>query len=1196
MHYTLRFGIPNVRLCPKLILIMKLTTFILIATMLHVSAAGFGQKITVSARNAPMEKVFQQIRKQAGVDFFFDAGVIKSAGRVNFTVANASLEDALKKCFEGKNLDYVINDKSVIVSKRSAGLLERLASVFVSIDIRGKVMDESGSPLTGASVQIKGTSKFLSTNASGEFSFTGIEEGAVIIIKYIGYVTQEIAVRSDNAGNLRVNMKMDVGKLSEVAVVSNGYQTLTKERSAGSVARANMDVIANRTTSMNVLQSLDGLIPGLVVNNVPNRSQILVRGLSTTGGSTGTGTTSQPLYVVDGLAMPPTNTNDNIPDMIAGINPQDIKSIEVLKDATAASIWGARAANGVIVITTKSGSFNSKLRVNYNAFVNFQGKPDLDYMPVLNSRQYVQSGIELFNAPAYQGSYPWATVSALNGGGITPLDMILYNQSRKLISSTQAAASLDSLSNLDNHGQIKDLFYRNAMLSNQTLSLSGGSSQYSFYGSASYTNTVSDEPGEKNQNYKLNLRQDIKANQALSFYVITDLSNNNTSKKRISDIDYSSVPYQLFRDGNGNNLNVNYLTNQSDSVIRSSAARARINLDYNPLNEFDYGNTKSDGMMVRLNTGFKLKLFKGLRAEGTYGYVKSRTKIREYESLQSYTVRKEVATFAVAATPAVVPKYYLPANGGRLTNTNNEQHKWDVRNQLIYDDAWGKHQLTVLAGQEAQEQFTTSASTRVRGFDETLLTPTAIDYATIGSPVLNTVYPNISTLASSMISDAFSTYETTTRFTSYYANLAYTYDRKYAFNASWRNDQSNLFGKDKSAQNKPIWSAGGKWNIGFEDFMKPVDWVQQLSLRVTYGITGNSPEAGVAASQDITGPTGSAFFPGSIGMRVITPGNPDLSWERTATTNIGLDFSILNSRLSASIDLYQKKTTNLLGLVYPNSLTGFTSVVGNQGDMTNKGIELSLNTLNIAGRDFSWSTNLVFAYNKNKVDKITMLTPITSAAQQVLTTVAEGYPAYTLFAYKYGGLDHTGAPQVILADGTVTTARNVAKPQDAVYMGSTQPVWNGGFSNTFQYRQFKLSANMVYNMGHVMRRQRNLMFGGQLRRNVSVDFLNRWKVPGDEAFTNIPGMVFSTANETNYFTQGDVNVVSASFVKLRDITLFYSIPQHLADKIRAQGITFRAQVSNVMVWKANKFGIDPEFQGAIPNNQNTISLGANISF
>ncbi len=1172
---------------------MRLTTIVLVVSFLQVSAAGMAQKVSLSEKGTSLSIVINKIKAQAGIDFVMSTDALAGTRPVYIQVKQRELSEVLKELFKDQPLDYSIEDNFIVIKRKQPSVFDRLQNSFIgllhNIQARGRVTDMQGRPLAGATVSVKGSAIKTRANDNGEFSLSAINEKSVLVINFIGFIPKELRVSSEF---MNVKLEEMVGELSEVNVVGNGYQQISKERAAGSFTQVNMDVVANRSISMNVLQSLDGLVPGLVVNNVPLRNQLLIRGISTTGGSTGGGTTAQPLYVLDGLAVPYTNENDNIPDIILSLNPQDVKDITVLKDATAASIWGARAANGVIVITTKKGAFNSQMRINYNGFVNFQGKPNLDYIKMLSPRQYVDAGVEMFNA-----AHPsWQSISTLNGGGITPLEVILYNQERGLISADQAARSIDSLANTDNRKQIKDLFYRNAMLSNHTLSLSGGGDKYSFYASGSYTNTVSNEPGEKNQTYKINFRQDFRPLKFLSFYTLTDVSTNTASAKKSFDYDYTFYPYQLFRDANGRNLSIPFLTNQSDSVIRSSEARSRISLDYNPLNELDYNNTKTEAWVARLNGGLRLDIYKGLRFEGTYGYIKTKNKSRQYEDQRAFDVRREVVTFTVAANPATTPRYYLPSTGGRLTNISGDQHKWDVRNQLIFDNTFGKHAITVLAGQEAQEHFVTSYQTRVRGFDENLLIPSSVDFVTIASPVMSTVLPNISTLASSMINDSFATNETTTRFTSYYANFGYTFDRKYTINAAWRNDQSNLFGKDKSAQNKPIWSVGAKWNAGNEAFMKNVPWVQRLALRLTYGLTGNSPNVGVAASQDITGPTGSPFFPGSIGMRIITPGNPDLSWESTKTTNLGIDFSVLNERLTASIDLYNKKTTDLLGLVYPNSLTGFTSIVGNQGDITNRGIESNIQSLNVRSRNFSWTTNWVFAYNKNIVDRLSTLTPVTTGAQRVQSVLAEDFPAYALFAYQYSGLDNTGAPLVKLADGSVTATRSVTKPEDIAYAGTTQPVWNGGLTNSFQYKNFRLSANMVYNMGHVMRRQRYLNFSSEWRRNVSVDYLNRWQTPGDETRTNIPGVVYSSANEVYYFTQGDVNVTNASFLKLRDVTLFYDLPKSLLRPIHVQGITFRAQLSNVLLWTANKYDIDPEFQGLLaPTNQNTVSFGVNIS-
>lgn len=1210
----------------KTLLVMKLTIILLTVAIMQVSATGLSQTVSFSGKNASLKEVLSAVKKQTGYSVIYKTGSLNKANPVSLNVTDVPLKEFLEKISEEQPLNFSIRGTTIFVSLRPEESVESTSanSIFLApFPIRIRVVDSAGHALSGASVSVRNKKISGVTDAGGMVNLN-VSEGDVLLISFVGMETRSITVAQGVAPNstLPVMLKPAVTRLEGVEVtVNNGYQTLSRERSAGSFAQADMTVVANRSTSMNVLQSLDGLIPGLVVNNTPLRNQFQIRGLSTTGApslnnglTTYSGTSPQPLFVVDGLVMNADVrlTNELNPLTMAGIsgiNPQDVESITVLKDATAASIWGARAANGVIVITTKKGAFNSKLKVNYDGFVNFQGKPQLDYMPMLNGRQFVETAEEIFrrNDYGFAKQYPWGTTNRLLGGmdgTIAPHEMILYNEYLGRITSDQARKSLDSLASIDNRGQIRDLFYRNALLSNHTVSVSGGSNIYSFYGSVSYTNTVNNQPGDRNNTFKVNLRQDIKPTNFLRFYVVTDLSNNNTVTKPGRDFDYSFYPYQLFRDANGNNLSVPVLTGLTDSIRADFEAKSRISLDYNPLNEREYGSTRINSFNARINSGVTVNLFKGLRFEGTYGYYKGSLTQKQLESLQSFDVRREIVQFTVPnANPALAPTYHLPTNGSRLTTIDGDQGNWTIRNQFAYDKAFNKHELTALLGQEVQEQFNTTQRTRVRGFNEQLLTTGAVDYKTLGGFLMGTVWPNYAGVASNLPYDNFGTSETKQRFNSYYASAGYTFDRKYAINASWRNDQSNLFGKSRAAQNKPIWSAGALWTISNEDFMSSVSWIQRLGLRVTYGLTGNSPNPGVAASNDITSGRSNSWFPGGVGITITTPGNDNLSWETTKTTNLGLDFAVLSSRLSGSIDLYLRKTSDLLGVIYPNSLNGWPAVTGNQGSISNRGIELKLQSTNIQTRSFSWTTTLVFAYNKNKADYLTIPNPPKTGAEQLNVILKEGLPAYTMFAYNYAGLDADGIPLVKLADGTITNNRNITKPEDMVYAGTYQPVWNGGFSNNFRFKDFTLSANMVYNFGHVMRRDRNLIFGGMLHRNVSVDFLNRWQNKGDEAFTDIPpylgnGDAANGVGNTAYFTYGHTNVVDASFIKLRDITLFYDVPRSLLNNIRlrTQSFTFRVQVSNVMLWKANKFGIDPEFQGlVIPYNQNTVTVGAHVT-
>jgi TonB-linked SusC/RagA family outer membrane protein len=1235
-------ALPGRWLTAKTLLIMKLTTILLLVACLQVSAHGFSQVlVSFSGDSIKIEKIFDVIKKQTRYVFFFDKTILETARPVSIHVRNMPLATFLDQVLKEQPLRYTFRNKTIVISSKPVdppSPIKNGLNWFLPVEIKGKVLNENGEPVM-ATISIKGSRKATTTNTLGEFSLKEADENATLIISGVSIETFEVKVNGRTELGV-IYAKVKIKTEEEVTVVVNtGYQTISKERSAGSFSKPNMAVVQDRSLSMNVLQRLDGLVPGLTVNNSPNSpNPLLIRGLNTLGipdaygnYTNNSGTSRNPLYIVDGIQL----------DDISSINPQDVADITVLKDATAASIWGARASNGVIVITSRKGNMNERIKVRYNGFMNFQGMPDLGYMPVLSSKQYIQTVEEIFDPV----TFPWEAVNSFtNGGGIgiPPHEMILYNRYRGIVSEAAERKSLDSLASINNIDQIEDLWYRKASLMNHTVSVSGGTRAYSFYGSLAYTNTRSPRPGDENNSYKINFRQDLNINKHLQLYLITDLTNTRITTKRNVNIDSRFYPYQLFRDGNGKDLSLAYMGLLSDSMRQDFEGRSRVNLDYIPLDEVNYGHTKSDGLLARITAGVTIKLFKGLKFEGLYGYVKGNNKTTSFDGEKSYQVRSELVAFTVApATPGSLPKYYLPSTGGKYNVNNRDQRNWTIRNQLVYDNAWNDrlHQVTVLAGQEAQDLLANTNASTVWGYNEALQTFGDIDYASLKrSGVVNPVMPN-SFGMSYFYGIPFEQSETQVRFTSYYANAGYTYNRKYTINGSWRIDKSNLYGLDKSAQNRPVWSTGLKWTLSEEKFMTGFKWLDQLAVRATYGITGNSPAPGTASSSDVLSAVSNGNIPGGIGLNIATAANPALTWESTTTINAGLDFSMLNDRLSGSIDLYSKKTENLLGNMPVNGFTGYSFITGNFGNLKNTGIELSLSSINIRTKDFSWGSLLNLAYNKNEITQLNSPFAVTTGIDKVRAQYLTGYSAFAIFAYQFAGLDELGDPKIRLADGKISKERSVALPEDIAFMGTFQPVWSGGFTNFFRYKGFGLTTNMVFNLGHVMRRDvsgfyypyaagrpvhGNVLGGsdnsGFVGGQIHPDFLNRWKKPGDELNTNIPSYIANSSlsesrRDLNYYSMGDLNVVSASFIKLRDITLSYSLPKNIVSLLRSDDITFRVQVSNIMLWKANHYDIDPEFHQpswgvrlpsnavagstAAPNyrwNQGTITVGVNVNF
>ena len=1173
----------------KIPLFMRLTTLLLVAAIVQVSAKSFAQKISLSEKNAPLSKVFKKISQQSGYDFFVTGSMLKSAKPVTINVTNAELSDVLTAIFKDQPVSFNIADKTITITpKISTNQNIKAASPIV---IHGVVLDEKGLPLKGAYVRKKSSGIVALTDEAGKYSLHFLDSRDSIVVSYIGYVTQTIGI--DSREEINITLKVAIAALQEVSIttVSTGYQTLDKERVTGSFGKPDMQIFNSRLATNDIVGRLDGLVPGLNVLTGPGKAtvnrngngssqqQSIIRGKSTIALPT------DPLYVVNGV---------QVTDMSA-INPEDISDITVLKDAAATAIWGAKAANGVIVIVTKKGN-NRRLNINYSANFNFQGKPDFDYMAkkLLTSSQFIQAAKETFSPSVY----PYATLS---NSVITPHEQILYNQNLGLISTAQANTSLDSLANISNISQVKDLWFRNAYTTNHTVSAAGGNGLYNFYSSLSYTNIHSNALGETNSTYRINLSQDITPNKWLKITLNTSLNNNISSAARPISIGASFLPYQLFQDGNGNNIKLNYLQGLSVATTANYQARSRINLDYSPLDEINAGYTKNNNLTINTTANVVAKIWKGLSFDGTYGYQKAPGSTINYDDISEYSQRRELLAFTVAPTTNSVPVYYLPTTGGKYQNVNNDQRNWTVRNQLVYNSNLRKDRdrITVQLGQEAQEQYNIRTAATARGYNQDLLTSSTINYTTLSQGIFGAVSSGRSILNEV----PFTTIETTTRNTSYLGLLNYTFNQKYSFDGSIRADHSNLFGNQESGQKKPAYSLGGKWQIARENFMKDVSWINDLGMRFTYGVAGNSPYLGAGSNFDIlrvttNNTTGNALY-------VSTVANDKLTWEATHTYNLGFDFAIFKSRLSGSLDLYQKNTTDMLGTVNVNPFSGSSTTTGNLGDMRNRGIELSLRSVNVQSKDFGWSTSLTFSYNNNKLLSYTDPSPQTlTDSYRYYSPYIIGYNSSPVFAYRYAGLDNLGDPQIKLANGTVTKTIDAATGNDMVYMGSTLPKFNGGFSNVFRYKKLSLSANMIYSLGAVMRRDANLFYTGRLTGsgsnyigNISAEFANRWKAPSDEANTNIPSYVANQGTSfdrrnINYYTFADINVVSASYIKLRDITLSYNIP------VQALKMSMRlfVQSGNFMVWKANKYDIDLEYAGTLPAYSHTYTIGLNASF
>ena len=1230
--------------CNKVLRTMKISVlFLFLGTLSLYAGKIYSQQtdISVHLNNVTIRDAFSQIEKSSDYIFLMSDNIETALNkRVELSVDDKSINEVLNLLLQNTNLGYRVLGKQVLIyadnkqlekdnkqsSEEQMNTVEQQPKV---ITVKGVVTDDKKEPLPGVTIIVKGTNKGTVTDVDGAFSINLNENEKTLIFSFVGMEPQTVILK--NQTTLNIIMKSSQDLLDEVVVT--GYQTISKERSAGSFSKVNMDFVQNRTSGTNVISRLDGLVPGLAFNFAPSSLVVAASGLLNEGiqtdnqillrGLTSMYSNRAPLFVVDGV--PYEGNIDNL-------NPWDVSDVTILRDATSSSIWGSQASNGVIVITTKKGAHNKKVSVNYDGYINMQGRPNMRYNKMLSSRQFIETAKEVFDPV----KFPYEQLSSANTaplfsyGGIVPAirphEQILYDRHRGLISEAQAEMKLDSLASIDNLSQYEDLFLQSGSVTNHTVTVSGGGGVHAFYGSVGYTGNTGTDKGSESERYKLNLRQDFTFNKYINMYLISDFTLNESKSKRPyttlrKDLRYSTLPpYQLFVDEAGNSLDMSYLVGVSDSLQRHFGKTSGVDLSFRPADELNNGWTTGKTMETRLTAGITVKLFKALRFENLMNFTRGAIKSTNFDSEKSYKVREEMASFTTFDPVTGKPIYYLSKNflpGALYSVSNTQQTAWTVRNQLSYEGDWGKHQVSILAGQEVRKNYSITNSSLSRGYNEMLQQAPALDYVALMAhrPQGGTFRTRAND--SGLQGLPFTEYSHENRYLSYYSNIGYTFDRKYSLNASWRFDQTNLFAKDKATQDRPFYSVGLKWNMSEEDFLKSLKsiGIDRLSIRGTYGVTGNAPTPGTAATVDIYSTSLNSDYLKGIRYNLSTIANNALTWESTDNLNIGLDLTAFNNRLDISLDIYRKKTTNAINEMYGNVIAGASSYIGNSGDILNQGIELKLNGVVIQNANFLWSTNVNVAYNKGKIMKVDQEFTYRDLMYQSII-FAKGYAPGAIFAYYNGGLNEKGRPIEKLPEGISEDEQSLSRLH---YMGSMLSPWLCGWNNYFTYKNFNLSSTIVFNLGGVMRRNVNMLYTGRLLQRPSAEFADRWKKPGDEAFTIIPGFTNdpNILTGTGAYVYSDANVVSSSFIKMRDITLSYQLPRKWAERVMTENIAFRIQMSNIMLWKANKYGLDPEFQDAFygnvwdsveknpymvntnysyPVGQNAITLGLHIGF
>lgn len=1125
---------------------------LLVLLFLTFSLGVAAQSVSLKMENKPLSEVLTAITKATGYKFVY-SNALEIQVPVTIDCNNKDLRAVLDEILLNKKISYKIDGKNIALSPSNVVPQKTTNKTF---SIKGVITDDTGEFLPGVAVQNKRTNKYAASDLDGNYQID-VAEGDILHFSSIGMADKSVTV-SGKTEKLNVVLNPDAIALEDVIVT--GYQTISKERATGSFAIVSSKSLENKLQT-NVIDRMEGMVAGLNTS----RNNISIRGTSTIMGN------KNPLYVVDGVPFEgePGRRNEdgstsNITPLDA-INPSDIVNITVLKDATAASIYGARSANGVIVITTKQGQVG-KPRVSYTGTVNFQGMRDFDYSNRMSSSELVDYQITVLD------SWGKLTRSKEREFQNDVQSLYLDRQEGKL-SQDQFEAALRPYRNNDRYDQVMDEFMRKSRVKHQhNLSFSGGSDIYKYSVSANYTGTA---PYEKAQ-YENRIGYNLK--NTFNFFKWLEVDAGIIGSQVKSDWDngiagnsliYGGSSYYMLRDENGNPLQ--HYQQKSQFEIDRLKSLGLQDETYSPVNELANAHYTSKQNYLNLNVGAKIKIIEGLNVSLRYQTETTTGFSKQYWTKDANKVKtmiNDATQIKDGNTILNIPK------GGQVEQMNIDNFSYTMRGQIDYNNTIAKdHYLQVLAGAEVRKVVTSGNGFYRYGYSDDNLSWSDIDALMLNKMISGTqslfgsYSHNVKEPRTTFVDD---------RYVSLYANASWTFKEKLTVTGSIRMDQSNLFGTDPKYQYRPLWSAGAQYVL-LKDYK---NWLDRLVVRATYGISGNIPKKNgpylIASSGD------NNYNTNEPQMDITSPPNPQLRWEKTKVFNIGVDFNMFASRFNGSIEFYNRSTSDLFGAFSLDPTLGWSSMNMNFGSMFNRGVEVSLNSINIARKDFRWTSGFVFSYNKNEI------TDIEASSEAALNYYnglnnRKGYPMGALFSVKYKGLDEKGYPVAYKADGTEIKKHSDLAKEDLEYSGTYYAPYNAALTNTFSWKGIDLSFMFVYSGGNVMRDvaagQLSVMSPTYLTGNTDRDIVNYWRKPGDE---NIPGMLPSFMFESqardgeNIWRAANAHIKRGDYIKLRDLTLSYNLPQAWLNKSKIAGVRVSFQARNLWYWAANDSGLDPE--------------------
>jgi TonB-dependent starch-binding outer membrane protein SusC len=1115
----------------KWIRMMKLTCLLLTIALVQVSAETYSQtkKLTLNLKDAPLAVLFEEIEKTSEFNFFYDSSGLDLSRKVTVTVEDSNIEAVLDMLFTGSDISYEIFDRYIILkSKARESMRERFFAQQRIVS--GKVTDFSGQSLPGATVVVKGTTQGTVTNADGNYSLSNIPEDATLVFSFVGMRTQEVVV--GNQTSINISMVEEMIGLEEVVAV--GYGTTRKSEITGSVGIVTSEELL-RQPSINPLQGLAGKIPGVTVfsnsGQPSGRNRIIIRGMGTINAS------SEPLYVVDGVQA--ININD--------LNPNDITSIEVLKDASSAAIYGARGSNGVVLITTKRGLKEEGISIEYSSYVSAGclAKKRNDMYGPMNSAEFMEvQKIAYENAPYFRnyqtGNEPKLKLDndlLFDSGGNPRYDTdwekevtrtaFSHNHQFNIMYGTKKTSTGIFVNYTDQNGIFLNSYMQRA---NARMTFDVTPREWIKFGG------------------NINIRR-IWENRI-------EAESNRVSSITRAIYEFPSIFPVKWPDGTWSNSS----QTQGTSLAFEAAS--------NPVSSLTDNEWLHDRYNINGNFYINLQLASNIDFRTQFGFDNILNQTRTYY-------------------PTYLLNWGYP--NGIATITNSAQTFWQNENYLTYEKKIGSNSIKAVAGASWQQLLSNSSNLGAYGFKNDFFKYNYVNVAENSNPPRSDYYD--------------------WAMNSYFFRGNYSFDSKYSLTLTGRYDGSSRFGKDNKYAFFP--SAGISWLVSDEDFLSGIEFIDWLRLRASYGVTGNTEiglynsMATISSGTTLIGGSlASTSFPARIA-------NPGLKWEKSYQSNFGLEIRAFDDVLSMEIEYYRKLTTDLLLERPIPSTTGFTKIRDNIGEISNNGFDIKIKTRNIKTSKFEWTTSFSVNYNKNTVEKLGEndedIFPGPNFVSGSNTILRVGEPVSSFWGFVREGI--YSEDEVEEAAKIGKKPGMIKRSIDRKIIGKGLPDYVGSLVNQFSLGNFDATIDFQFSYGADILQQflavaedRFAMMSG-----MKTELYNSWTPENQN--TMIP-MIRHTSLSGQDLAVDSHWVCDGSYLRANLFSIGYTFNKSILDKIGINHLRLNASLQNAFVITSKDFkGYDPESDSHWSNSnfgQNiflyeypkprTLTLGLNARF